>query len=149
MLKTSQGAILSQVTITALSLQDLSSTHWVARALFLFALVSACLSVFCACIIQGTIGKLYDPESIKNWLRLPPSSSTRKVHDPDGVSLAAVFILSAPLTLVSYSLFSFLIGLAVYHGFVWTRHLDKRAGAGDSRNVFITYMAGSAACALF
>ena len=122
-----------------------------ARALLLFAVASGCFSVYCACIVQGTVGKLYNPERLKDWIRLPPppGPSTRKPHDPHSVSLAAVLILSAPLTLVDYSLFSFLIGLAVYQGFIWTRKLDLNAGNGDSRDIFITYVVKFGACLLF
>ena len=47
------------------------------------------------------------------------------------------------------SIFAFLIGLAIYQGFTWTRSLDSSAGQGDSRDVFITYMVGSGTCVLF
>ena len=47
------------------------------------------------------------------------------------------------------SIFAFLIGLAIYQGFTWTRALDTSAGRGDSRNVFITFIIGTGACVLF
>jgi hypothetical protein len=48
--------------------------------------------------------------------------------------------------LLSFSLHSFLIGLGIYLGFVWTRNLDDEAGRNGSRAVFITYIVGLAFC---
>ena len=61
----------------------------------------------------------------------------------------AVFIISAPFTMVKVSIFSFLIGLTIYQGYTWTRALDSDAGIGASRNVFITLMAGLGFCVIF
>ena len=147
-----QGTILAQVAITALSLQDLSSTHWVARALFLFAVGSGCISVYCACVVQGMVGKLYDAERVRNWISLPPTSGdTLTDNGPQvpGVSLAAIFIVRAPFNLVEYCLVSFLSGLAVYLGFLWSKGLDSGVGKGDNRSVFITYMVGCGVCIIF
>ena len=140
------------MAITALSLQDLGSTHWVARALFLFAVGSGCISVYCACVVQGMVGKLYDAERVRNWISLPPMSGDILTdHEPQvsGVSLAAIFIVRAPFNLVEYSLVSFLSGLAVYLGFLWSKGLDSGAGKDDDRSVFITYVVGSGVCIIF
>jgi len=51
--------------------------------------------------------------------------------------------------MVKVAIFAFLIGLSVYQGFTWTRGLDASAGVGDSRNVFITFMAGMGLCFVF
>ena len=51
--------------------------------------------------------------------------------------------------MVKVAIFSFLIGLAVYQGFVWTRALDTIAGVGASRNVFITLIVGTGFCIIF
>ena len=50
---------------------------------------------------------------------------------------------------MSYSISAFVIGLAIYQGFVWTRTLDTDAGKTNSRNVFIAYIASSGFCQLF
>lgn len=141
----SQGAIIAQVAITALSLPRLSSTHWVARSLFLLAVIAGCLSVYFCCAVRRTIGALYHPKLIRDWLILPPgkeqhSKSTRKA------SLAAILIISAPYNLMELSIISLLTGLAVYQGFTWTRSLDTEAGHSDSRDVFITYLVGCGIC---
>ncbi|KAL8783258.1 MAG: hypothetical protein Q9213_004770 [Squamulea squamosa] len=142
------GAIVAQVAITGLSLQNLSSTHWVVRACFLFAVTSGCLAVYYSCVLQRTIGQLHNPGLIRDWLSSHPGES-----DGSGstfkVSLAAAFILSAPFNMMKASIGSFLVGLAIYQGFIWTRSLDTNAGPGDSRKVFIAFMVGAGSCVLF
>ena len=61
----------------------------------------------------------------------------------------AVFIISAPFTMVKVSIFSFLIGLTIYQGYTWTRALDSGAGIGASRDVFITLVVGLGFCIIF
>ena len=63
--------------------------------------------------------------------------------------MAAILITSAPFNMMKASIFAFLLGLAIYQGFTWTRALDPNAGRGDSRNVFITFIVGTGACVLF
>lgn len=140
-----QGVIIAQVAITSLSLPNLSSTHWVARAFFLLAIISGCLSVYYACSLQRKVGTLFQPESIKNWLRMPPSSDTKK-YEPSGASLSAILILSSPFNMMKVSIFALLVGLGIYQGFTWTRALDTSAGKGDSRSVFITFLVATGVC---
>ena len=135
------------MAITGLSLPNLSLTHWVARAFFLFAVTSGCLSVYYCCVLQRTIGKLYSPQLIKSWLSLPREKGSDT--SASRASLAAIFILSAPSTMMKASIFAFLIGLAIYQGFTWTRALDSSAGHDDSRDVFITFVVGTGACLFF
>ena len=150
-----EGAIIAQVAITALSLPSLSSMHWIARASFLTAVTSGCLSVFYACQLQRIIGKLYEANQIKGWLMLPLSKGriVQAVEEQDielqETSLAAVLILSAPFTMVKVSIFSFLIGLATYQGFLYTRNLDSDAGPDHSRDSFIALVGGTGLCYLF
>ncbi|KAL8660723.1 MAG: hypothetical protein Q9202_006273 [Teloschistes flavicans] len=117
------GAIIAQVAITGLSLPNLSATH--------------------CCVLQRTIGQLYSPALIRDWLSLPSEESTKTA------SLAAIFILSAPFDMMKASIFSFLISLAIYQGFTWTRALDTAAGPRDSRNVFIFFVVGTGVCGFF
>lgn len=51
--------------------------------------------------------------------------------------------------MVKVSIFSFLVGLAIYQGFVWTKDIDTTAAPGDSRDVFITFIVANGACILF
>jgi len=61
-------------------------------------------------------------------------------------SAPAVLTISAPNVLLSSSLNAFLLGLGVYLGQIWTRHLDESAGVTASRAVFITYAVSVAVC---
>jgi hypothetical protein len=54
--------------------------------------------------------------------------------------VAAVLTISTPTALLSVAVDCFLIGLAVYLGHVWTRHLDPLAADGDSKAVFIVFI---------
>lgn len=56
------------------------------------------------------------------------------------VSVWSAFLLQAPFMYMKLSLGSFVLGLAVYTGFVWTRNLDEEAGKDDSRNIFIVLL---------
>ncbi|KAH7083024.1 hypothetical protein BKA63DRAFT_561217 [Paraphoma chrysanthemicola] len=69
------AAIVAQVAITALSLENLSSTHWTARAAFVLSLASGALSVFFACLLQQRISSLFGLSDLKDWLSKPASSA--------------------------------------------------------------------------
>jgi hypothetical protein len=62
------------------------------------------------------------------------------------VSLFSALILETPRSMINISLGSFLTGLAIYFGFLWTRDLDANAGPGDSRNVFIIFIVTVLCC---
>lgn len=64
-------------------------------------------------------------------------------------SVWAAFILQAPFEYMDWSLTSFVLGLGIYLGFVWTRDLDQSAGPNDSRNVFIFFMVVVVSCLYF
>lgn len=51
--------------------------------------------------------------------------------------------------MMSYAIFAFIVGLAIYQGFAWTRNLDTDAGKINSRNVFIAYIVSTGCCELF
>ncbi|KAL8703546.1 MAG: hypothetical protein Q9201_003276 [Fulgogasparrea decipioides] len=141
------GAIIAQVAITGLSLPNLSSTHWVARACLILAVTSGSLTVYYCCVLQRAISKLYRPELVRNWLGYSLGKGLN-AESPRVISVAAMLIVSAPFTMLKVSVFSFLVGLAIYLGFTWTRALDTDAGPGDSRDVFITFMVGTGLCLL-
>ena len=61
-------------------------------------------------------------------------------------SLWSAFLLQVPFTYMKLSLGSFVIGLSIYLGFVWTRDLDQEAGKNNSRNVFIVLLLVVLAC---
>ena len=107
--------------------------------------------MYYACVLQRIVGELYNADQIKEWLMVPgPEASTgegtRMMQDG---SLAAIFILSAPFAMVKVSIFSFLVGLATYQGFVFTKNLDNNTVPGDSRDSFIALMIGTGLCTIF
>ena len=113
--------------------------------------MSGCLSVYYACSLSRDIGKLFQPELIRDWLS---AEGVPEEMEPGGkkerkVSISAVFILSAPYIMMSYAINAFILGLAIYQAFVWTRNLDTDAGNINSRNVFIAYIVGSGFCVIF
>lgn len=64
-------------------------------------------------------------------------------------SLWSAFILQAPFSYMQLSLGSFVLGLGIYLGFVWTRDLDQSAGPNDSRNIFIVFIVVVVFCIYF
>ena len=61
-------------------------------------------------------------------------------------SLLSALVLDMPRSLINLALGSFLTGLAVYFGFLWTRNLDTDAGSGDSRAIFIVFIVAVFCC---
>ncbi|KAF2846728.1 hypothetical protein T440DRAFT_405063 [Plenodomus tracheiphilus IPT5] len=146
------GTIIAQIAITALSLNDLSRTHWVARAAFTLSLVSATMSVYYATRQYRSLGRCLHPEEVRDWIKgkhrkeNSASSSESSKYQDMLPSPASVLTVSAPNMLLSASLHSFLIGLGIYFGYTWTRNLDADAGVHGSRAVFITYLIGLIVC---
>ena len=107
--------------------------------------MSGCLSVYYACSLSRDIGKLFQPELIRDWLSAEgaPDEMEQGGKKERKVSISAIFILSAPYTMMSYAINAFILGLAIYQAFVWTRNLDTDAGKINSRNVFIAYIVSS------
>ena len=133
--------------MTALFLHSLSSSHLAAHACFFLAVVSGCLSVYYACVIQRTIGQLYHTDDIKKWLRLPHSNDDTEIEIQ--ASLAAVFMIEAPFSMAKTSILYLLFGLATYHGYVWANSLDPTALPGESRDAFIAFIVIIGTCLLF
>ena len=94
---------------------------------------------------------------IRNWLRVGSRLDAIKTHSRKGArmskdskaSLSAIFLLSAPYSMMSYAILAFIIGLAIYQGFTWTKALDTAAGDINSRNVFIAYIVSTGFCQVF
>lgn len=124
--------------------------------------MSSIIAVYYASNQYRILGRFLTAEDIKSWIRndrdddgstyarlnLPIGKGRRRTNKYIGYlpSPAAVLTISAPNMLLGASLNSFLIGLGVYLGFVWTKNLDEIAGKGGSLAVFITYVAGLAIC---
>ncbi|KAF1997007.1 hypothetical protein P154DRAFT_497657 [Amniculicola lignicola CBS 123094] len=150
------GTILAQITITALSLENLSETHWIARAFFTFSLSSSLMAVYYATRQYRTFGRCYESNQIKTWIKAGTDRrrlssinlfvSQLKGPPPVMPSAASVLSVSAPHLLLEASLNSFLIGFAVYLCLIWKKNLDTVSGPDHSRAVFITYIVGLAFC---
>lgn len=69
-------------------------------------------------------------------------------HKARQASVSAALLLEAPRTLLDLSLASFLCGLGVYLGLLWTRSLGLQAAGTDNRNVFIVYVLAGTVCFL-
>jgi hypothetical protein len=61
-------------------------------------------------------------------------------------SVASVVTMSAPQILLSSSLFTLILGIGVYFGFIWTRHIDMYAQDGGNRNVMAMFLASTIFC---
>ncbi|KAI6912974.1 hypothetical protein KC318_g1355 [Hortaea werneckii] len=65
------AAIIAQVAISGLGLDEIANTHWTVQAAFIVSLASGLLSVYYCCIIQQYFGSLVSPDDIKDWLCTP------------------------------------------------------------------------------
>jgi hypothetical protein len=74
----SKAAIVAQVAITALSLDQLSAAHWTARAAFVVSLAAGALSVFFACLLQRRLSSLFGLADLKDWLSTPADNHELK-----------------------------------------------------------------------
>ncbi|KAL4786595.1 hypothetical protein BJX76DRAFT_365380 [Aspergillus varians] len=68
------AAIVAQVAITALALDDLDMVHWTANAAFVLSLTAGGLSVFYACLVQQRMSSLFTAEEVKDFFSKPSSS---------------------------------------------------------------------------
>jgi hypothetical protein len=93
----------------------------------------------------------------RSWLPRDPSEFTVQNLSEEGIkeclqhscftpSASAVITISAAQILLTSSLFSLLIALGIYFGFIWTRNLDTSAGPKESKNVFIMFVTSLGAC---
>lgn len=88
--------------------------------------------------LAGT--QTYDlPEHQKDLPGIPDTEQARQ-QIPRSASLFSALVMSAPSSMINVALGSFLLGLGVYLGFLWTRHLGTQGGRNDSRDVFIIFI---------
>lgn len=147
---------MAQIAITALSLVDLSSTHWTARGLVTFSLVASLVSVHCAGAQHRVMGRCLSASHIQDWIENSTDgmrsvgeswNDLRRNPKPRKIPAASsILTMSAPVMLLSASLNAFLAGFGVYLGFTWVKDLDEAAGGADSHKVFLVYTIGLAVC---
>ncbi len=101
-------------------------------------------------MLQRTIGSLHRPDRVRSWIGIPPKDSMDPIRSKSyEASLAAVFIISAPFTMVKVSIVAFLTSLTIYQAFIWKHDLDINATSGDSRPVFIDFIIVTGMCIVF
>lgn len=134
--------------------------HWSVRGLFALSLVSSLIAVHYATRKYRHLGRCSRAAQVQGWIgyktvkgKIRPASSLCDIESTDTrnrrekiPSVASVLTMSAPKMLLSFSLHSFLMGLAFYFGWVWTQNLDEDASVKGSRAVFVTYMVGLVSC---
>ncbi|KAL3468863.1 hypothetical protein BJX99DRAFT_265749 [Aspergillus californicus] len=155
------GTVVTSIAINSLGLESLSQTHWVARASWLFSLVSALLAVYYAGNPVWKIGRLQRNSRILTWIRNGDNGIegilTRSKAQSDKQRLqlilrnlapapSSVLVITAPGLLLSSALISLLAGFGIYLYFMWARELDALAGRGDSRDIFIIYIVSLSIC---
>ena len=116
-----------------------------ARACFFLAVTSVCLWVYFACQVQRKSASLYTFEQIKEWLILPPPDTVSEgvKNDWQSALLVTILIFFAPFAVAKLSILSFLVGLAVYRGFIFSKELDTNAAHQDSRDNSILLILGT------
>ncbi|KIM98299.1 hypothetical protein OIDMADRAFT_90904, partial [Oidiodendron maius Zn] len=63
------AAIVAQIAITGLSLNNLSQTHWIVKASFVFSLTSSLIAVYYATTQQRVMGRLLQAKQVRGWIR--------------------------------------------------------------------------------
>lgn len=151
-----KGAILAQIAITALSLPYLESTHWTAEGAFVISLIAGLLSVYYACMVQQQLGDLQTPDEALRWM------TTTRIYDSDGrytilrkdapiitplpmnrrilPSYSSALLLVVPSQLLNWSSSSLLIGIGVYYGLLYTKHLGELRGDNANLAILLVYV---------
>lgn len=84
-----------------------------------------------------------------NPIKVIPAFTNSRSHVAYQIpSVPSMITASAPFTLLTSALHSFLIGFGIYLGYLWTRNLGQDITAADNRSVFITYVTGLGSCYL-
>ncbi|KAF2497133.1 hypothetical protein BU16DRAFT_607991 [Lophium mytilinum] len=123
------GAIIAQVAITALSLPFLNQTHWVARAFWMLSRPDTKVLI-----------DMLDEPGFAEQCREPRRTFEHAILNARSASLFSALVLLTPSFMIEIALSAFLLGLGVYLGCLWTRHLDNPGGSNDPRNIFIIYV---------
>ncbi|CZS93649.1 uncharacterized protein RAG0_03831 [Rhynchosporium agropyri] len=58
------AAIVAQIAITCLSLDNLSHTHWIVKAFFVFSITSSLIAVYYASTQQRVMGRLLQAKQV-------------------------------------------------------------------------------------
>ncbi|KAF2799527.1 hypothetical protein K505DRAFT_370952 [Melanomma pulvis-pyrius CBS 109.77] len=148
------GAIIAQVAITALSLTGLDDSHWTAEAFFVISIVTGALSVFFSCANSPSLHGLHSADDIRDFLTKPSRSADRQqlndllkkterlvIPNEDHLdalrkyrwrtaSAYSAVMLVVPMYLLNVALSTFLTGLGIYLGKLYTGNLIPSFGSG-------------------
>ncbi|KAL4767032.1 hypothetical protein BDW60DRAFT_200966 [Aspergillus nidulans var. acristatus] len=166
------GALVAQITVTALSLRDVRQTSWVTEALFALSLTTSLSAVFYSTREYINMTQLLTGTQVRQWIRgvrvnfILESDRCFEVCEPNTLnidtlmgedeedrkqeiehrcfvpSVSAVIGVSAPVLMLLVSVTTLLIGFGVYFGRIWKGHLDEGRGKNESKNVFIVFIVG-------
>ena len=125
--------IIAQIAFTALSLDNISRSHWTAYVAFIMSLVSGCLSVYVSCSVQALLSGLHGNQEIYEWLTAVKNHKRRP-------SANAAMLLVIPSHLLLLSLAFFLVGFGIYLGLMYTRHLPETVGKGTALAILVFYI---------
>ena len=134
-----------------MSLTGLEDSHWTAEAFFVASLVTGSLSVYFSCAVSPALNGLHSAEDIKNFLAKPVPAKyasemaqllsradqlsplpAKQREDLEAIvtkvrwkvpSMNSAIMLVMPMTLLNIALSSFLIGLGIYLGKLYTANL--------------------------
>ncbi|RMZ87041.1 hypothetical protein DV736_g5733, partial [Chaetothyriales sp. CBS 134916] len=139
------AAIFATLSLTALQLPELNSTHWTARACFVTSMVLGVLSVMTATSQQNYVGMINNPLSIRLWLSRGQPEVGK--HDADNQpfnilplesSVAAIKVISFPQRLLQLAVLVFLVGFGLYCLLSWLENITEKPS--DFRNIFSVFM---------
>ncbi|KAK4159932.1 hypothetical protein QBC43DRAFT_326355 [Cladorrhinum sp. PSN259] len=143
------GAIVAQIGITALALSGVERAHWTAAAFFVASLVFGLLSVYVSFIVQQELNSLVGQDQIVDWLSRPQRlnrgvtpNAEQELELPNRREASAIsaIMLASPPGMLNLSLNTFLVGLGVYLGSVYTRDLIPEFGKGGSLGLLVFYL---------
>ncbi|MCJ1246150.1 hypothetical protein MMC30_003355 [Trapelia coarctata] len=133
------GAVFTQVALTALSLPQMESAHWVARGLMVISVTYGIFTVTTAVEEQALLSSWLDPKQIRVELSfLKPDTNTGE--SCNGAAIDPVLEIASPMRMLNFSSLAFFLGLAVYLGTVWTSGGTNTPGPYDTRNIFICFL---------
>jgi len=104
--------------------------------------VASIVSVYYASNQYQRLSRCINAAQVRSWIR----GANRRDPNTEFPSVAAVLTVSAPTTLLSASVYAFLVGFGVYLAYAWTLDFDALATQDDSKAVFITYVVGVFVC---
>ncbi|PLB48133.1 hypothetical protein P170DRAFT_510822 [Aspergillus steynii IBT 23096] len=149
------AAIIAQISITMLGLDNMGNIHWSATAFTYMSMVSGILSTYCAFYIQERLSTLHSPEDVRDWLLSRPNEplvwlsytftgplqrTTDNDHHNRNNRIPSILVasaLSAPSALLRLSIVFCFVAMALYLVFMYTENLGSLTGRDANMAVLI------------